>query len=145
MILLLKIGGLALALLGLLLTLLDLLGKFRDRERAELSKFIEEDRDGIPRSARGFRGFLETFPPPEGVDPDNITHIVKDVIQTHDRHPVSIIIRYLADNARTQPVATFPDVKTWAATTRYKWWALGVGFLGWVTVAFAVAVEALST
>jgi hypothetical protein len=38
MVAILKIGGLALGLLGLLVTLLDALGKFRDKERLDFAR-----------------------------------------------------------------------------------------------------------
>lgn len=141
MLTILKAGGLALALIALLVTLLDALGKFRDPKRAELARLIRENSQGLDRSTVGFERFLAAFPPPSGVDPNSVVAITKDVIQTHDKFPISITVRYVANGQRTAPIATYAEVVSWSEKTRQKWWSFVVGTIGWVMVAAAFGVE----
>jgi hypothetical protein len=143
MIIFLKGGGLTLAFFGLGVTLLDALGKFRDREKLEFARLIRENPNGLPRSTPGFSKFLLAFPPPQGIDPLVISHTTKDVIQTHEGFPISITVRYFANGQRTAPVATYAEIIAWAEKTRQKWWSFSVGILGWLMVATAFALEAL--
>lgn len=140
----LKGAGLAIALLGLGITLLDALGKFRSREKLEFARLLREGKGGLPRSTPGFAQFLSAFPPPEGVDPAAVSHATKDIIQTHDGFPVSITVRYVANNQRTAPVASYADITAWAEKTRQKWWSFYVGVVGWLMVAGAFLLEALA-
>ena len=144
MITLLKGGGLILALLGLGITLLDALGKFRSRESLEFARLLREDKNGLPRTTPGFESFLSAFPPPAGVSRSAVSHTTKDVIQTHDGFPVSITIRYVANNPRTAAVASYAEVTAWAEKTRQKWWSFSVGVVGWLMVASAFLLEAFT-
>ena len=89
----------------------------------------------VVRAVPGFEEFLKRFPPPDGLDPAKITHIVKDVIQTEDKFPISITLRYLAAGQRSAPVAAFSDVEGWAAETRFGWISWIVAAVGWLIVA----------
>jgi hypothetical protein len=140
----LKGAGLAIALLGLGITLLDALGKFRSREKQEFARLLREGKGGLPRSTPGFTQFLSAFPPPEGIDQATVSHTTKDIIQTHDGFPVSITVRYVANNQRTAPVASHSDITAWAEKTRQKWWSFFVGVVGWLMVASAFLLEALA-
>lgn len=142
MVAILKFGGLALAFLGLLVTLLDALGKFRDKERLEFARLLKESPQGLPRSTAGFEKFLSAFPPPAGIDKAAIVSTAKDVMQTHDQFPISITVRYFAAEQRTAPVATYPEVVAWSEKTRQKWWSLVVGGIGWAMVGLAFILEA---
>jgi hypothetical protein len=142
MIILLKGIGLVLAFFGLGIALLDALGKFRSREKLEFARLLREDKVGLPKSTPGFSMFLCAFPPPKGVDVSTISHTTKDIIQTHDGFPVSITVRYVANDQRTAPVATYAEVMAWAEKTRQKWWSFSVGMFGWLMVAAAFSIEA---
>jgi hypothetical protein len=142
MVALLKIAGLALGLLGLVVTLLDILGKFRDTERLEFARLLRDCPEGLARSTPGFDEFLSAFPPPAGVDKRSVVSTAKDVFQTHDQFPISITIRYFADGQRTLPVATYAAVVAWSEKTRQRWWSLIIGSVGWLMLAAALAIEA---
>ena len=135
-----KIIGLAVGLLGLIAVALNLLGFFVDEEKVRLSELIRTQ-GGIPRATPGFDKFMAKFPPPQGIDPTSVTHIVKDILQTHDKYPISITLRYLAGNQRTSPVASNADVQVWAAETWYGWGSWIIMALAWLTVAVVVLVE----
>lgn len=141
----LKIGGLALGFLGLLVTLLDALGKFRDQERLDFARLLRESTQGLPRSTPGFDKFLSAFPAPVGIEASAIISTAKDVLQTHDQFPISITVRYVANGQRTAPVATYAEVVAWSEKTRQKWWSLSISAVGWVMLASAFAIEASST
>lgn len=141
----LKMGGLALGLLALLVTFFDALGKFRDKERLEFARLLRENAQGLPRETPGFDKFLSAFPPPAGMDVSAISSTTKDVIQTHDQFPISITVRYFANGQRTAPVATYADVVAWSEKTRQKWWSFFIGIVGWVMLASAFAIEAITT
>src|SRR5438093_3411377 len=79
----LKILGLVLAFAGIVTAFLDLRGVFDDKEKTGLTKLIHDGGGGIPRSTPGFEKFLKAFPPPAGVDPPAVTHIVLDRLVTH--------------------------------------------------------------
>ena len=144
MIEILKFAGFVLALSGLFVTLLDILGKFKDKERLEFARLLRENSGGLPRSTPGFDKFLSAFPPPNGIDTSSVVSTAKDVMQTHDQFPISITIRYIANNQRTAPVATYPEVIAWSEKTRQKWWSFTIGIVGWVMMAVAFAIEILS-
>ena len=114
-----KLLGLCTGLLGILAMLCDRLGWFRDQDKKDIAETICRETEGIPRDTRGFEKFLAAFPPADGVAPTTVSHITKDVIQTHDKFPVSITVRYIADGQRTKPVASYQDVRRWAKRTRY--------------------------
>ena len=139
----LTIAGLAVGLLGLVAGLLNLLGYFADKKKAALADAIRNSDGGIPRQTPGFEKFMASFPPPSSVLPSSVSHIVKDVIQTHDRFPVSITVRYLAGNQRTPPVATYEDVRRWAEHTGYGWLVWLITAAGWVTVAIDCLIQFL--
>ena len=107
----------------------------------KLAVLIRDSKGGISRTETGFKKFVQAFPPSNDINTENITHIVNDVIQIHDQHPISITLRYLVNDIRSQPVATYTDVSAWAEKTKYKWWALVIGFLGWATVVTAFVIE----
>lgn len=130
-----KIGGLLIGLIGIALLLLELLGYFVDGDRIALRDRIQNTPGRIPRSTPAFDKFVEAFPPPDGVDQVVITHIVKDIIQTHDGFPVIITVRYLAADQKTRPVASYADVEKWASETRFGWWSWIAAALGWAAVA----------
>lgn len=131
----LKVLGLLIGLIGIGLAFLDLRGYFVDGDRVALRDELRDSPGGLPRTAPGFSKFLDDFPPPSAVDTHLVTHIVKDVIQTHDQFPISITIRYLASGQRTRPVASFSDVERWAASTSFGWVSWAVATIGWVAVA----------
>ena len=131
----LKLLGLAVGFLGIAIAFLDLLGYFVDQDRVALRDNMRGSSGGIPRHARGFDKFMKRFPPPGHVDQAVVTHIVKDILQTHDRFPINITLRYLAADNRTAPVATFSDVERWAAETRFGWVSWIVAAVGWLVVA----------
>src|SRR2546422_346076 len=106
----LKILGLVLGFAGIITAFLDLRGVFDDKEKMELAKLIHDGGGGIPRSTPGFEKLLKAFPPPAGIDPSAVTHIVLDRLVTHDQFPISITVRYLAADQRTLPVASYEDV-----------------------------------
>ena len=126
----LKIGGLALGLLGLLVTLLDALGKFRDQERLDFARLLRESTQGLPRSTPGFDKFLSAFPAPAGIDASAIISTAKDVLRTlpvPDKHHRPL----RCERARTAPVATYAEVVAWSEKTRQKWWSLSISAVGW--------------
>lgn len=137
----LKLIGLAVGLLGLIVALLNLIGYFVDEEKIHLSGLIRTTEGGIPRATPGFDKVMAKFPPPQGIDPTSVTHIVKDILQTHDKYPISITLRYLAGNQRTSPVASNATVQVWAAETWYGWGSWIIMALAWLTVAVVVLVE----
>jgi len=137
------IAGLAVGLLGLVAGLLDLIGCFADKEKVALTDAIRNADGGIPRQTPGFEKFMACFPPPSGVLPSSVSHIVKDVLQTHDLFPLSITVRYLAGNQRTPPVATYEDVRRWAEHTGYGWLVWLITAAGWVTVAIDRLIQLL--
>ena len=141
---LLKIVGLLVIMGGLLATLLEYTGVLKDKSKINLSKRIRQETEGIPRSARGFGGFLKRFPPPPNVDPATVTHITKDVLQTHDQFPISITLRYVANGVRTAPVANYEQVQQWVEETPYRWVSLSIGIVGWLVAAFAVICEIIA-
>lgn len=144
LVVILKMGGLALGLLGLMVTLIDALGKFRDKERLEFARLLRDNPEGLPRSTPGFDKFLKAFPPSAGIDISAITSTAKDVFQTHDKFPISITVRYFANGQRTAPVATYTDVVSWSEKTKQKWWSFVIGIVGWAMLAFAFAIEAIA-
>lgn len=131
----LKLAGLALGFLGIAVAFLDLLGFFVYAERISLRDRIRNVPGGVARAVPGFEEFIKRFPPPDGVNQETITHIVKDVLQTHDQFPISITLRYLAAGERSAPVAAFFDVEKWATETRFGWISWIVAAVGWLIVA----------
>ena len=131
----LKIFGLLLGFAGIIAAFLDLRGVFDDKEKGGLAKLIREGGGGIPRSTPGFEKFMKKFPPPVGVAPAMVTHIVLDRLVTHDQFPISITARYLAADQRTIPVASYEDVRRWSEKTSYGWISWGVAAVGFLTVA----------
>ena len=131
----LKVLGLLLGFVGIALALLELMGYFVDGDRTSLREEIRASSTALPRPTSGFEKCLEAFPPPPGIDPRQITHIARDVIQTHDEFPVSITLRYVASGERTRPVAVFADIERWAAEKRWGWASWVVAALGWLVVA----------
>ena len=129
------IAGLAVGLVGLVLSLLNLLGCFRSKKRVHFLKCVRESKEGIPRQTPGFDEFLRSFPPPG--DLASVSHVVRDVVQTHDQYPISITLRYLAGGTRSEPVAAQEDVRRWAEKTKYRWLSWLIAFAGWVVVAVA--------
>ena len=121
----LKLAGLTLGFIGITVVFLNLLGYFVYEERAAFRDHIRDVPGAIARVVPGFDGFMKRFPPPDGVEADGVTHIVKDVVQTHDQFPISITLRYLAGGERTEP------------ETRFGWISWIVTAVGWLT--FAVA------
>lgn len=132
----LKILGLVTGFMGIGLAFLDLSGCSAYSARMSLRDQIRTSSQGIPRTADGFEDFLEAFPPAKGNARAEVTHIVKDVLQTHDGFPVSITIRYLAQGQRTRPVANFNQVEQWASEKRFGWFSWFVAAVGWAAVAF---------
>lgn len=130
-----KLLGLLIGLVGIVLLLLDLTGYFVDGDRISLRDEIRASSGRLPETTRGFDKFLQAFPPPAGIDSQQVTHIAKDVIQTHDQFPVSITVRYVASGQRTRPVASFADVERWAAEKHFGWVSWVVAALGWLVVA----------
>lgn len=132
----LKIVGLVTGFLGIFLAFLDLSGCSAYSARMSLRDQIRTSSQGIPRTADGFEDFLDAFPPRTGVARTEVTHIIKDVLQTHDGFPVSITIRYLAQGQRSHPVANFSQVEQWASEKRFGWFSWFVAAVGWAAVAF---------
>ena len=96
----LKFAGLTIGFVGIAVGLLNLFGYFAYEERVDLRDRIRDVPGAIARIVPGFDGFVERFPPPDGVEQATITHIVKDVLQTHDQFPIAITLRYLAGGER---------------------------------------------
>lgn len=133
--------GLMIGLIGIVAGYLDLRGFFADQDRIRIANLIFDSKGGIPRSTPGFDGFLEAFPPPKGIDERDITHIVKDVLQTHDQFPISVTCRYLANMKRSVPVASGADIRKWAEATRFGVWSWIITAAGWVVVVITEASE----
>ena len=139
----LKAVGLGLGGLGLLAAFLNILGCFADKERKQLCELIRTSEQVIPAQTPGFKAFLAEFPPPQGVSCISVSHIVKQVLQTHDKFPLSITLRYLADGKRTEAVASYEDVRRWAEKTVYGWLSWVIAAIGWCTVVAVELIEKL--
>lgn|GEM_PF-3679620 len=137
----LKLVGLLVGFIALLASFFNLLGFFADKEKLHLAQLIRYSEGGIPRETPGFEKFLSDFPPPKNISPDSITYIVKDKIQTHDKFTMIGVVRYLANNKRTEPVTTFEEVDIWSKKTNYGWISLIITILCWTTVAVVDLIE----
>ena len=51
------------------------------------------------------------------------------------------VVRYLANNKRTEPVTTFEEVDIWSKKTNYGWISLIITILCWTTVAVVDLIE----
>jgi len=111
-----KIAGLIIGLIGLLATFGDLMGWFLDEDKLQIAELVWNSKGGIPRDTPGFEKFLSAFPPPEGVKPNSITHIVKNVFQMEQNFTFGGTVRYLSGTTRTAPVGSFDDVRRWGPT-----------------------------
>ncbi|MBI4355923.1 MAG: hypothetical protein HY597_05725 [Candidatus Omnitrophica bacterium] len=129
-----KILGLTITSAGVVLSLLNLKGFLKYPERLNFAHLALETSEGIPLSHPGAKSFMSRFPPPPTDSKGTFTHFVKNAIQfTGGGTPLSGTVKYMyPDGRRTAAVATFEDVKRWAAESRYPWlawWLTVVGLL----------------
>jgi hypothetical protein len=131
----LKLLGVIVSFIGIFAAFADLIGWFADSEKLHIANLVWNSEGGIPRGTPGFEKFLEAFPPSEGVNPDRITHIVKNVLKWEAGPTFGGAVRYLANGERSEAVATFDQVQRWAEKTNYAWYSWTPAAFGWLVVA----------
>ena len=77
----LKLIAIAIGLIGAVAGLVDLLGCFRNAEREAIARLLVQTQDEIPRSTPGFELFLGAFPPPNGIEPTEVTAIADKILR----------------------------------------------------------------
>jgi hypothetical protein len=140
----LKIAGLIIGLIGLLAAFSDLMGWFLDEDKLHISESVWNSKGGIPRNTPGFEKFLLAFPPPEGVDPNSIAHIVKNVFQMEPNFTFGGTLRYLSGTTRTAPVASFDEVRRWAEQSKFRWIGWVIALIGWIILAVVEILDILA-
>ena len=141
----LKLGGVALGLVGIVATFAHHRGCFRDPQRQRFADTIMSTEQPIPRSTPGFEDFLASFPPPRRVATANVTHIADKVLLWNSRSDVGISIAYIANGNRTTNVARFDEIESWVQATSYGWLSLAITFAGWALYAAVEILELLQS
>jgi hypothetical protein len=126
--------GLFIVAVGILFGFLDLKGAFKDKDRQEILNWVLHSNDGMPIKAPAAKKFMQYFPPPGNLNPDEITHLTKLTIKAPGPGPVmSASVNYMKKNAeRTAHVATLAEIGEWASETSYQWVSWGLTLLGFL-------------
>ena len=77
----LKISGLVIMGLGILLSLFDLLGWYKDPEKVSVLNWASTSGIGMSIMEPGAQRFMKDFPPPSGID-KSVTHLTKQVMKS---------------------------------------------------------------
>lgn len=129
----LEIIGIIVLALGLILGFANLKGWFNNKNRIEFLNWALTSDSGISIELPAAKEFIKAFPPPEGEQLNNLTHLTKDKLNFESGGTINISINYMRkDFSRTTHVATLSDIRTWTSETSYpwiSWWLTLIGFL----------------
>lgn len=139
----LKLLGVAIGFLGIVAAFADLLGYFTDAEKVAFAELVMRSKDVVPRSTRGFEKFIRAFPPPDGIDPDTVTHIADKLLRIGSESNVGSTVAYVVNGKRTSSVARFDEVREWASNSSYRWISWIITAFGWFMVAVVTVSDIL--
>ena len=121
--------------LGILLSLFDLLGWYKDAEKVGVLNWATTSGVGMPIEKPGAQKFMKDFLPPNGTN-KKVTHLTKQVMKSELGGKVmQVSVNYMYSDATRSPyVANLNDIEDWSKKTPYPWIAWALSCLGFVEV-----------
>ena len=137
--------GLIIALIGLFLGLLDLIGVFSHPDRENMVQVIRS-KGTVPSSNPAFSDFIKKYPPPKGWKETDITGLgpSSSIKSGGVVTPTGPLI-YVGIGKQTRRVATFDDIVEWSQESSYPWISWIVTAVGWLICGIGLAIESFGS
>ena len=129
----LQITGLFVLGMGVLLSMVDLLGWYEDTDKLAVLNWANTPGVGLSIEHPGAKKFMEEYPPPQ-LQGKNVTHLTKQVVNSAlGGKNMQVSINYMySDTTRSEFVANLADIKDWVEKTPYPlvaWILSAIGFV----------------
>lgn len=129
----LKFTGITAIAIGLILEFADLKGYLNNKNRMEILNWVLHSNSGMSLNTPSAKEFIKKFPPPQGENIDNLTHLTKNIIQQENGGIYNASINYMRkDHTRTKFIATLDDIQKWTSETPYPWFAWWITLVGFI-------------
>ena len=137
--------GLIIALIGLFLGLLDLIGFFSHPDRENMVQTIRS-KGRVPSSNPAFSDFIKKYPPPKGWKETDITGLAPSTsIKSGGVVTPTGPLIYVGIGKQTRQVATFDDIVEWSQESSYPWISWIVTAVGWLICGIGLAIESFGS